>query len=175
MTKKLLGLVLCILALAPAPPDTKVYSPGMCHPVPVSWTYTPNTQIAERWNGSSFGAELGGSAPSNSLTAHCPLVRDVVSNTTGLSSVIVYAYDNSSTGQITCTARSSSADGVQIFSTASLSTGIAFVTTGPSTALNFGGTLSQSFNGGHYDLLCTLTGGSLSGIAYTEKGGGDLL
>lgn len=171
MTKKLLALVLCILALAPAPSsDTKVYSPGMCHPVPVSWTFTPNTQIPVRWNGSSYGAEL------TSATAHCPIVRDVISNLDGLANITVYGYDNSPTGQVTCSVLSSSADGVQTFSTASLSTGIAFVGTANSTALNFGSNMNHSFNGGHYDVLCTVTGAcSISGIAYVEKNGGNNL
>lgn len=178
MTKKLLALVLCILALAPAPPsDTKVYSPGMCHPVPVSWTFTPNTQIPFRWYGTSFAAELGtGTSSPLAITAHCPIVRDVVSNLDGLSSITVYGYDNSSTGQVSCSVLSSSPDGVQTFSTTSLGTGIAFVGTANSTALNFGSSMNHSFNGGHYDVLCNVTGAcSISGIVYVEKNGGNNL
>lgn len=177
MTKKLLALVLCILALAPAPPsDTKVYSPGMCHPVPVSWTFTPNTLIPFRWYGSSLAAELGTQGPSLNVTAHCPIVRDVVSNTDGLTNITVYGYDNSTTGQVSCSVVSSSADGVQTFSTTSLGTGIAAVSMNGSTALNFGSNMNHSFNGGHYDVLCTVTGAcSISGITYVEKAGGNNL
>jgi len=176
MTKRILILVLCVLALASSPvPDFKVYSPGMCHPVPVSWTFTPNTQLAVRWIGSSLGAELGTASPSYALTAHCPIVRDDVSNTDGLSNITVYAYDGSTSGQVTCSVLSASPDGVQTFSTASLSTGVAFVGTS-SVALNFTTTMNHSWNGGHYDVLCTMTGASsISGIVYAEKNGGNLL
>ena len=176
MTKKLLALVLCILALAPAPPsDTKVYSPGMCHPSPISWTFTPNAQIPFRWYGASFAAELGTGTPNPpAVTAHCPIVRDVVTTTNGLSNITVYGYDNSSTGQVSCSVLSSSPDGVQTFSTTSLATGIAFMSPGGSTALNFGSNMSHSFVGGHYDVLCTVTGAcSISGITYVEKDGGN--
>lgn len=175
MTKKLLALVLCILALAPAPPsDTKVYSPGMCHPVPISWTFTPNTQLAFRWYGSSLAAELGTAATNPpAVTAHCPIVRDVVSNTDGLSNITVYAFDNSPTGQVSCSVWSASPDGVQTFSTTSLATGSAFM---GSTALNFGSNMNHSFNGGHYNVVCGITGAcSVSGITYVEKAGGNNL
>jgi hypothetical protein len=176
MTKKLVAVILCILALAPVggQSDTKVYSPGLCHPVPASWTFTPNTQIDFRWYGSSYGAELSPGSQGQTVTAHCPIVRDVVSNTTGLLNVTVYAYDASPTGQVACSVLSSSPDGVQTFSSATLSTGIAFVNTATSNALNFGPS-STSFNGGHYDVLCTLTAGSISGITYVERAGGNTL
>jgi hypothetical protein len=177
MTKKLLALVLCILALAPAPPsDTKVYSPGMCHPVPVSWTFTPNVDVPFRWFGSTYAAELGPQGPVLAVTTHCPIVRDVVSNTNGLSNITVYVFDNSTTGQVSCSVVSASADGVQTFSTTTLATGIAAKSTNGSTALNFGSNMNHSFNGGHYDVLCSVTGaGSISGITYVEKNGGNSL
>lgn len=129
--------------------DRKVYPATMCQATP---DWYNNAGAINTFPGLTGYEEISTLAPAGVVVLVCPIVRDNVSNTNGMT-IKVYAHDTDPNADIQCSAVSASPYQDSYTQTSYASSGIAFA--GGNVLLNIP-FLGTTYDGGPVNVVCAL-------------------